>query len=223
MVQSLHPSTSTAKESTFIPTFVYLGSTLSHVGSLLPEINRRRGIAASVLQGLHKPLWRHRNISRKTKLRIYNASVLSVLLYGAETWPLNKTLEARLDGFDSRALRRIENIHWSQHVTNEELRLRMQQPPASTLAARKRLRWYGHLQRLPEEHPTKMIADFDPPTAGWARPRGAPRTRWVDTIAKDLHQLGLTLDDARPITQDRRQWRNLVDLFGSTRPPAHED
>ena len=46
----------------FIPTCVYLGSTLSHVGSLLPEINRRRGIAASVLQGLQKPLWRHRNI-----------------------------------------------------------------------------------------------------------------------------------------------------------------
>ena len=86
-----------------------------------------------------------------------------------------------------------------------------------------------------------MIADFDPPTAGWARPRGAPRTRWVDTIAKDLHQLVLTLDDARPITQsqsqwvmhralvgayhayDRRQWINLVDLFGSTHLPVHED
>ena len=33
----------------FVPTFVYLGSLLSHLGSLLPEINRRRGIAAGVM------------------------------------------------------------------------------------------------------------------------------------------------------------------------------
>ena len=138
-------------------------------------------------------------------------------------WPLNKTLEARVDGIDLRALRRIENIHWSQHVSNQELRLRTQQPPASIFAAKKRLRWYGHGQRMPDEHPTKMVADFDPRTAGWARPRGAPRTRWSDTIAKDLHQLGLSLEDAYPITQNRNQWRNLVDLFGSTRLPALED
>ena len=197
----------------FVPTFVYLGSTLCHVGSLLPEINRRRGIAAGVMQGLHKPLWRHRTISRRTKLRIYNASVLSVLLYGAETWPLNKTMEARVDGFDSRALRRIENIHWSQRVSNQELRDRTRQPPASILAAKRRLRWYGHVQRMPDDHPTKVIYDFKPAAAGWARPRGAPRTRWVDIVAKDLQQLGLTLEDARPITQDRRQWRRLVDLI----------
>ena len=161
----------------FVPTFVYLGSTLCHVGSLLPEINRRRGIAAGVMQGLHKPLWRHRTISRRTKLRIYNASVLSVLLYGAETWPLNKTMEARVDGFDSRALRRIENIHWSQRVSNQELRDRTRQPPASILAAKRRLRWSGHVQRMPDDHPTKVIYDFKPAAAGWARPRGAPRTR----------------------------------------------
>ena len=96
----------------FVPSFIYLGSKLSSDGSLLPEINRRRGIATSVMQGLRRPLWRHRNITRRTKIRIYNASVVSVLLYGAETWPMNKTLEARLDGFDSRALRQVENVNW---------------------------------------------------------------------------------------------------------------
>ena len=84
----------------FVPDFIYLGSKLSHDGSLLPEVNRRRDIAAGVMQGLKRPLWRHRNISRATKIRIYNSSVISVLLYGSETWPKNKSLEARLDGFE---------------------------------------------------------------------------------------------------------------------------
>jgi len=40
------------------------------------------------MQALRKPLWRQQSISRTTKMRIYNAAALSVLLYGAETWLL---------------------------------------------------------------------------------------------------------------------------------------
>ena len=93
----------------------------------------------SVMQSLSRPLWRQRHRSHKTKLRICNACVLSVLLYGSKTWPLNATLEARIDGCDSKALRRIEGIHWSQHVTNEEVRRRTRQPPASVLVAQRRV------------------------------------------------------------------------------------
>ena len=110
------------------------------------------------------------------KLRVYNASVISVLLYGSETWPLNTTLAARLDGFDSRALRPLEGISWTQHVTNKTLRDLTQQPPASRLAAMRRVRWYGHIIRLPAEHPTSIILAFNPLLAGWTGPRGAPRT-----------------------------------------------
>ena len=99
----------------FIRTFNYLGSTLSNNGDLKPEINRQRTLATSVMQSLSRPLRWHRHISQKTKLRTYNACVMSVLLYGAETWALNAALNARINGFDTRALRRLEGIHWSQH------------------------------------------------------------------------------------------------------------
>ncbi|XP_045915344.1 SLAIN motif-containing protein 1-like [Micropterus dolomieu] len=105
-----------------VSSFVYLGSLVTNNGDLKPEITRRRALAASALQSLWKPLWRHHTISRRMKLRIYNLAVLPILLYGSETWPLNKTLAARLDGFDSRALRTIENIRWPQRVSNQVLR-----------------------------------------------------------------------------------------------------
>lgn len=57
------------------------------------------------------------------KLRIYNSAALSILLYGLETWTLNKTLAARIDGFNIRALRTIENIRWPQRVSHKVLRL----------------------------------------------------------------------------------------------------
>ena len=175
------------------------------------------------MQSLWRPLWRHRHISRETKLRVYNASVISVLLYGSETWPLNNTLAARLDGFDSRALRRIEGITWSQHVTNKTLREKTQQPPASRLAAMRRVRWYGHVIRLPEDHPTSTILAFSPQQAGWRRPRGAPRTRWLDVIDQDLKSCNVTLAQAQHLAHNRPRWRDLVATVGSTRPEVQED
>jgi len=80
----------------FADLFVYLGSTVTNNGDLKPEIERRRAPSSNVMQALRKQLWHQQSISRTTKMRIYNAAVLSVLLYGAETWPLTGTLSSRL-------------------------------------------------------------------------------------------------------------------------------
>ncbi|XP_042890430.1 uncharacterized protein LOC122265276 [Penaeus japonicus] len=186
----------------FSSRFTYLSSTITQTGGLKPEIDRRRGLAAGTMQALWRPLWRHRAISRKTKLRVYNASVLSVLLYRSETWPLNKTLEARFDGFDSRTLRTIEGIHWTQHVTNQEVRQPSQQTALSPRCSATHT-WYGYVQRLPQDNPTHAILNFNPRMAGWRRPRGAPRTRWLDVVARDLRDYGITLADAEQYAQDR--------------------
>jgi len=124
----------------FADSFVYLGSTVTNSGDLKPEIERRRALWSNIMQALRKPLWCQQSISRTTKMRIYNAAVLSVLLYGAETWPLTATLSSRLDVFDSRALRSILGIHWRDFVSNETVRAFTAQPPASALAARRRVR-----------------------------------------------------------------------------------
>jgi len=107
------------------------------------------------MQALRKPLRRQQSISRTTKMRIYNAAVLSVLLYGAETWQLTGTLSSRLDDFDSRALRSILGIHWRVLISNEMVRTLAGQPPASYLAAHRWVRWYGYVLRLPTHLPSR--------------------------------------------------------------------
>ena len=204
-----------------VPSFVYLGSTLTRTGDISLEINRRRGLAAGVMRALRRPLWHHRCISRRTKLRIYNAVVLSVLLYGAETWPLSRTLAQLLQGFDSRALRTIEGIRWTDHITNAEIRERTGQLPVLRLLAQRRVRWFGHVLRLPESHPTRRLTDFDPASAGWRRPRGAPRTRWVDVLRRDLERVGVRWEEAPALACDRTGWRTVVRRVGST-PSWHE-
>ena len=209
------PFTFEGVEVKFVPKFKYLGSILTKNSNLRAEIDRRRALAAAAMKSLSRPLWKRNNISRATKLRIYNASVISILLYGSETWALPKHLAARINGFDSRSLRRIKGIHWSEHVTNEELRRRTQQPPASSILAQRRVRWYGHVLRLDNNHPTRRILHFQPQEAGWRRPRGAPRTRWLDVVTRDLEICGVAIQQAQALAEDRTEWRRLVRLVGS--------
>ena len=100
--------------------FRYLGSEVMSSGRLDEELRTRTGRASATFGQLFK-IWRSK-ISLKTKLRIYNAVVISTLLYGSETWATTISEEKRLDVFDNRCLRRILGIKWLHHVRNTTVR-----------------------------------------------------------------------------------------------------
>ena len=168
------------------------------------------GLATGVMRSLRQPLWRHSSISLETKLRVYQASVLSVLLYGSECWPISTSLCNRLSAFDMHAQRAITNTKWFEYKTNIEVRTLTNRQPIQRYIAQGRLRWLGHLLRSPSNHPALAIYTFNPRAAGWSRPRGAPRTRWSDVLGKDLKQLGTTLMEASNIALDRSRWRSTI-------------
>ena len=66
------------------------------------------------------------------------------------------------------------------------------------------------------EHPTRSILEFNPQAAGWKRPRGAPRTRWLDTIRQDLEDRNVPFEHAPRLAEFRPWWRSLVNSVVST-------
>ena len=68
-----------------VESFVYLGSVLDKFGGTEADIKRRLALTRIVFTRLQN-IWRSGRFSQKTKLRILNSKVLSVLLYGAEMW-----------------------------------------------------------------------------------------------------------------------------------------
>ena len=64
--------------------FVYLGSTISSTLSLDEELNARIGKAAAAFGKLNKRAWENDKLKTKTKILIYQACVLSTLLFGSE-------------------------------------------------------------------------------------------------------------------------------------------
>nr|KAG5686925.1 hypothetical protein BaRGS_020734 [Batillaria attramentaria] len=68
-----------------------------------------------------KNIWTSKVVSIRTKLRIFNSNVKSVLLYGCETWRTTKTMQQKIQTFLNTCLRRIFNIRWPEKIRNEEL------------------------------------------------------------------------------------------------------
>src|SRR5664279_1283268 len=62
--------------------FVYLGANISEDASTDRDVGRRIGLACGVMQSLN-PIWKTNEITKATKIRVYEALVLSVLLYNA--------------------------------------------------------------------------------------------------------------------------------------------
>ena len=71
-----------------VDNFKYLESTISSNLSLDVEINARIRKAATVMAKLNKRVWQNINLTMNTRLKVYQACVTSILLYGSETWTL---------------------------------------------------------------------------------------------------------------------------------------
>jgi len=75
--------------------FVYLGETLKKDGRSTEDIRRRIGLACAAFGKLDK-MWRTRNISLRTKMKLYRVLVLPVLMYGLEwCWTLRKEEDSK--------------------------------------------------------------------------------------------------------------------------------
>ena len=107
-----------------VTSFKYLGAVVSDDGSK-PEVLPRIAQATAALTKL-KPIWRDNNISLGSKVKLMRSLVISIFLYACESWTLTAELEKRTQAFEMRCYRRLLNISYKDHVTNEEVRRKIQ-------------------------------------------------------------------------------------------------
>ena len=121
-------------------------------------------------------------------------------------------LSRTIDALDNWCLRRVLNIHWSEFVTNDEIRSRTGQPFLSDTVRSRSLSFIGHLYCAdPRQdcHRALQACIADPPD-NWRRRIGRPRQSWLRTVEADLQPMNLGLATAKWRAQDRSAWRKLV-------------
>jgi hypothetical protein len=58
----------------------------------------------------------------------------------------------------------------------------------------KRLRWFGHVKRMPGNRLLRKIVEWEPEGT---RRRGRPKERWIDGVRRSMTNHGLTEEDTR--------------------------
>ena len=188
--------------------FTYLGSTISSSMSVDHEINSRIAKAATVMAKLNQRVWKNPKLTVKTRLRIYQACVLSTLLYGSETWTTYARHERKLNGFHMRCLRRILRIRWQEQVPDTEVLERANTHSLHATLSEKRLRWLGHVRRMDAGRIPRDLLYGE--LAEGQRKTGRPKLRYKDVFKRDLKCLRIHPDTWESQADDRPAWRLTV-------------
>ena len=122
----------------------------------IQDIEQRRAGAKRAFGTLKRRLWGRRDVSLKVKMKVFNAVVLLVLLYGATAWALTRTEEKRLDSVQMKIMRSIIGVRGEDYVRKTDLKKRLCQPPVSMKLRKARLKWFGHVERIEERKTSEM-------------------------------------------------------------------
>ena len=104
--------------------------------------------------------------------------VTSIFLYAYESWTLTAQLQRRIQAMKMRCY----HISYKDHVTNEEVRAKIQQAIGPhedllTIVKRHKMQWYGNVSRSSGQAKTILQG-----TVKRGRRQGRQRTRWEDTV-----------------------------------------
>ena len=194
--------------------FVYLGVTLTKSGGGMGDMENRISKGRNAYTQLIK-IWNSNKIKRTTKLKLCKSLVLSVLLYGSETWKMTKGDERKLNTFQMKYLRRIMKIKCQEHISNEELLIRTKMKKLSTIIMKRRWKFIGHTLRGERASICNTALTWAPEVK---RKKGRPKTTWQRTVEKERNLAGWrSWAEARAAAVDRSEWRRLVEVLCNTR------
>ena len=99
-----------------------------------------------------KIIWKDKNISLASKVKLMRTLILSTFLYACESWTLTAEIERRVQALEIRCYRRLLNLSYKDHVTNGAVCNRIQNAigvhdDLLTMVKKRKLRWYGHISR----------------------------------------------------------------------------
>ena len=186
--------------------FIYLGSKISSDNLIAIEIDNRIAKFTKNLFCLY-PLMKEKSIPKDVKVCIYTTILRPVLLYGCETWTLNKKLKSKIQATEMRILRLIFGVTRRDRLRNDDIRASLKVHSILSIIEKSQLRWFGHVLRMPEDRDVKRMLDWRPRER---RPRGRPRKRWIDQIKEITSREIEDFEEVKSLALERAEWRMFI-------------
>src|SRR5574341_434557 len=125
--------------------FIFLGSKITADGDCSHEIKRHLLLGRKVRTNLDS-IFKSRDITLPTKVRLVKAMVFPVGMYGCESWTVKKAERQRIDAFKMWCWRRLLRVPRTARRSNQSI-LKEVNPEYSLegLMLKRKLQYFGHL------------------------------------------------------------------------------
>ena len=190
----------------------------------------RRCISGNIAFNDYKNVWlQGKQISTCKLIQVYEAMVVSVIMYNCSSWAVPNEMLRKLDVCHRTHLRQILKIKWPTTITNEKLYKLSSTTPLSDRVKSSRWRLLGHILRSPEDTPAALALSYAVAGSSHLKGRlGRHKINLLSLIRKDINRIPVDIfsknellhqklklkdqqdiDVLRRLAHDRSMWKRL--------------